>query len=304
MTYYYEKRTLHKPIATLGGDIARHLQLRQHLGKSVVICESPMATLSATRKQWMRISRLIQTRRASTLNAEEILRYTRSITHMQHMRFVAKTPEIDSSAHVFFVTPDEFETLPLECQTVYFTATPRPKSLEILLQLPESSLVVEYGDLKFTLPGTPQPKERLEKEALIHWEALLTFLKERDISLQKLSEDNPFHSRALDDALDTLLGISSSFLGLAFNFQHALTLAQPLATIGAERQRSFDIVLRLAHRVHSLTPNVLSHYIAGTDIGNKDSYFLRDRTAEINEIFDYQAATSDTYLPETATIEE
>jgi hypothetical protein len=303
-TYYYEKRTLHKPIATLGGDIARHLQLRQHLGKSIIICESPMTMLSATRKQWMRLGRLIQRRRASTLNAEEILRYTRSIMHMQHMRFVAKPPADDPDAQVFFVTPEEFTELPNDCLSVYITLHANEQALSPLARLPVSSLVVEYGDTQLNLPGEHEPKDTLEKQALSHWKILTTFLEKHDIPVEKLAVDNPLHSRTLDDALDTLLDSNNEFLQLAFNFQHALTLAQPLTIIGAEEQKIFDIVMRLAHRVHALTPSALNQYVLGS-FGNRDSYFLRDRAAEISEIFDH-FETLDKPLPElkAVTIEE
>jgi len=216
--------------------------------------------------------------------------------HMQHMRFVAKSPLDDPEAHVFFITPEEFTALPNDCLSVYITTPINEHRLLPLSRLPSSSLVVEYGGLGLQLPGHPTEKIALEQFALGEWEALITFLEKHSISTSELSADNPLHSRALDEALDSLLDVSSEFLRLSFNFQHALTLAQPLTTIDAEQQKVFDIVMRLAHRVHALTPSILNQYISD-GFNNKDSYFLRDRAAEINEIIDHFEAVDHPYLP-------
>src|SRR5882762_3070435 len=53
-------------------DMMRHLHTRQHLGKALVICDHPLVVLSAARKQWLKLSRIIQKQRASTLNADKI----------------------------------------------------------------------------------------------------------------------------------------------------------------------------------------------------------------------------------------
>lgn len=282
-THYLEKRTLQKPVTTLAADIARHLQLRQHLGKAVIVCDNPFSMLSATRKQWLRLGRLLQRRRASTLNAEEILRYTRSIMHMQNMRFIIGNPELSHDSHVYFVTPKEFTSLPPQCFSIYVTSR-LPVSVKNtpINSAPDSCLIVDYYENnweQFSL----QPKRILEEAALVEWHSLESLLKKNDITVADLNSDSLEHSRLLDEALDTLLGMSGHFLRCAFAFQHALTLAQPISIIDAEQQKHFDIALRLAHRVHALTPNILDHYIMSVS-GDKESYFLRDRASEMDEL--------------------
>src|SRR6185503_8306670 len=106
---YYEVRAMRifGPPTPIASDIARHLQSRQFLGMTVVVCTNPLSMLSALRKQWLRLARNLQKQRASTLNAEEILRFTHTIMHMQHLQFVAAAPTAEGDAHIFFVTPDE-----------------------------------------------------------------------------------------------------------------------------------------------------------------------------------------------------
>src|SRR5215213_1160346 len=66
-------------------DVMRHLYSRQYLGKTLIISEQPMIIFSTARKQWLKLARTIQKQRASTLNAEKLLKYTHTISHMQHM---------------------------------------------------------------------------------------------------------------------------------------------------------------------------------------------------------------------------
>src|SRR5690242_18764298 len=102
---YFEVRSmpLFGPPTPVASDIARHLQSRQYLGITVVVCQNPLSMLSTMRKQWLRLARNLQKQRASTLNAEEILRFTHTIMHMQHLQFVTQPPTEQAEAHIFFV---------------------------------------------------------------------------------------------------------------------------------------------------------------------------------------------------------
>src|SRR6476660_4446110 len=90
--YLESRKALARGTDSLAADIMRHLHTRQHLGSAVIICEQPVGMLSAGRKQWLKLSRSLQKQRAGTLNADKILKYTHTITRMQHMGFSAKTP--------------------------------------------------------------------------------------------------------------------------------------------------------------------------------------------------------------------
>jgi hypothetical protein len=130
---YYESRKLpNNPSVSIGADIAKHMQTRQYLGSTVIVCENPHSMQSATRKLWLKGARYLQKLRASTLNAEEILRLTHAIMHMQNMLFVAKSPLDCPDASVFFITPAQMNALPYSCYTVYLTIPVTKKAAAML----------------------------------------------------------------------------------------------------------------------------------------------------------------------------
>lgn len=285
MAQYYELRTVTDKTRTLGADIARHLEARQDLGSAVIICDAPVTMLSVVRKQWLHLTRLIQNKRASTLNPEEILRLTHTIMHMQRMDFVAKDPSEVPEARVFFVHPSRLEALPTSCYTIYLCDPPSAKTLEDIAEsLPSGGLLVNY-DIGMSMSQLGlKPKSELEGNVLKQWQHLEQFLKHHRINPQNFSSQNPTQFAALDDALDILLGSSHEFLREANNFRQAIHLAQPITSIAANQQQLFTAVMRLAHRVQSLSPDSFNTYLLKT-FGEKDSYFLRDNTARVAEFF-------------------
>ncbi|HEU5187100.1 MAG TPA: hypothetical protein VFT87_01210 [Candidatus Saccharimonadales bacterium] len=76
------------------------------------------------------------------------------------------------------------------------------------------------------------------------------------------------------------------------NFRQAIHLAQPITTISAEQQQLFTAVMRLAHRVQSLSPDSFNTYLLKT-FGNKDSYFLRDTAYEASMFMPFTCAELD-----------
>lgn len=281
MTHYYELRPISSEQSkTVGADVARHLEARQDLGAAVVVCDYPITTLSVIRKQWLHLMRIIQNKRASTLNPEEILRLTHTIMHMQRMEFIAKDPTTSPDARVFFIHPSELSDLPPSCYTLYLCATPTSEVLEVAVSnMPNNSLIVNY-DVGVSLSALGlRPKSELELNVLHEWLRLEQFLKQHRINPANFSAQNPTQFAALDDALDILLGSSHEFLREANSFRQAIHLAQPITTISAEQQQLFTAVMRLAHRVQSLSPDSFNTYLLKT-FGNKDSYFLRDTSYE------------------------
>lgn len=290
---YYEVRTIPTfgaptPIAS---DIARHLQSRQYLGMTVVVCNNPMSMLSATRKQWLRLARNLQKQRASTLNAEEILRFTHTIMHMQHLQFVAHAPTAKTEAHIFFTTPAELALLPPGCLSLYIVAPPRAAQLtEWIEALAQHALVVDYdGSLGLSGKGL-QPKANIEALMRHDWNELVAFMARHNIPVNQLANGGTIQHAAMDRALDYLLVAGNDFLRLAAEFQHILSLSQPLKHEPSSQLKQFEAVMRLAHRVQSLTPGAFSNFLAHT-FGDyhAESFFLRDAAPEEDELFASEA---------------
>lgn len=285
---YYEVRTMRVfgPPTPIASDIARHLQSRQFLGMTVVVCANPASLLSALRKQWLRLARNLQKQRASTLNAEEILRYTHTIMHMQHLQFVAQAPASEADGHIFFATPDELGALPPGCLSLYVATPPRNSQLTAWIDsLSSDALVVDYGGLLDLQQRGLQPKKDMEARMLQDWQELTHFMQDAGVDTNVLQGTVGLHSHAMDAALDSLLSSGSEFLRRAAAFQHILSLSQPVKTVPAVQQKQFETVMRLAHRVQSLTPGSFSNYLV-KNFGDQraESFFLRDAAPEEDEL--------------------
>ncbi|HSX28129.1 MAG TPA: hypothetical protein VLF60_01625 [Candidatus Saccharimonadales bacterium] len=282
MDRYFEARP--KPLdqtTLLASDMMRHLHSRQYLGKALVICDSPFSTMRVARKQWLKLARTIQRQRASTLNADKILRFTYTITHMQHMQFAAKTPLQSPDTHVFFVTPEQCDQAPLSCFTVYIASQSPMSAYEPLLtQLPTGALLVDLTGTA-DLPGHGLlPKHLLEEAVATAWQQVEHFFTSQNIDITDLSRDQFVHFEAMDDALDILLGASHDFLRIASSFQHAFELAQPLR-VPKETQQLYNTLTLLAYRVQALTPGILSEYLLRT-YHEDDTFFLHDIAADLS----------------------
>jgi len=285
---YYEVRTVSAfgPAMPIASDIARHVQSRQYLGTTIVVCRNPLSMLSATRKQWLRLSRNLQKQRASTLNAEEILRFTHTIMHMQHLQFIAQAPTEKAEGHIFFTTPEELHVLPPGCVSLYIVAPPRAAQLQTWIgSLSADGLVVDYqGNLDLDTLGL-KPKQDIEKSVISDWQELEDFMQRHDVRVHELFAGQAMQSPIMDEALDCLLSTGNEFLRRAAEFQHTLSLSQPLKTIPLAQLKKFEIVMRLAHRVQSLTPGTFGNYlVANFDDHHAESFFLRDAAPEDDDL--------------------
>jgi hypothetical protein len=138
---YIEERRL------VGGavsrEIAYHLYARQLRGKVGVITDTPVPTLAAVRKQWIKLTRRTQRERSSTLNAIHLVEIGRQLARMQSMEFVAKSQMEAPEADVFFVEPVKLSETPLICHTLYITCKIDDKTIQdIASHLPYGALVV------------------------------------------------------------------------------------------------------------------------------------------------------------------
>lgn len=285
MTHYYELRTIsHKPNTTLGNEIAKHLAMRQDLGTAVVVTEAPLVLISVARKAWLHLTRQLQKQRAGTLNPEEILRITHTIMHMQNMKFVAKSPSKVTGAQVYFVTPDDIDAMPPNCFTLYLCDPISEDSLlKLVSSMPDCATVVNFDVGMALSPLGLRPKSELEQLVLKDWHNMSLLLGHRRIDPVQLLGNNSLQPQITDNALDMLLNSSREFLHAADALRNTTHLAQPLATIDSEKQRMFDVVMRLAHRVQALSPKAFD--TPSQTFGDKikdyfESYFLRDAASE------------------------
>lgn len=268
--------------AHIAADLAQHLQTRQHLGKTIVVCDKPIILMSIVRKHWFKQARALQKERAGTINAEKILRLTHLITHMHRMSFVAKTPEQQPHAHAYFITTEQARSLlmPINTYSLYLTVlVDRQWLAPLLAQLPMDTLAVDYArQFAADSPFGLRPKAALEAQVFEERETLTTFLAQHHISPDMLSDTRSFGRGPLDDALDILLGISHHFLQLASNLQHAFELAQPLAFPSSE-QHQYDVLILLAHRVQALNP-VLMQSRFTYNLADDETFFLHDQSKD------------------------
>jgi hypothetical protein len=258
MQRYLETRTISSVAAgTIGADIAQHLSTRQHLGKVVVICDRPVIMISLVRKYWFRLTRTLQRERASTLNAEKILALTHDITHMQRMEFAAKPLSDMPRADVLFLTPDQLHELPTSCFTMYVTTTPNEDQLtQAVAQLPSLSLVVDYTHGPTVRHAALLPKRLLEDVVPEQWRKVEQFFAAHSIDVELLA-DNFHDADIMNEALDTLLGVSSRFMRVAEEFLEALRVAQPI-DMTLKQQHLYETLVTLNRRICALAPDTLS----------------------------------------------
>lgn len=281
MAVYFEQRiSSARGTDSVAADVMRHLHARQHLGKAIVLCEgNPVVMLSASRKQWLKLARSIQKQRASTLNADKILKFTHTIARMQRMRFTMKHPLERPDADIFFLKPSQLDTIPTNCFTFYLVQhVGAVNAQKIALGMPADSLLVDYEHSVDWKKHGLLPKKQLEAHVAEEWRIMQDFLRQYDVHPKKLVHGKGTDIDAMDDALDTLLGIGHRFIQTANGFQRALELARPLR-ISADVRSQYDTVILLAHRVQALASSTYSQRFLESYFED-DTFFLYDRVRE------------------------
>ena len=273
--YFELRKQAARGTTSLMADIMRHLNSRQHLGKAVVVASPPMGNLCTARKQWLKLSRVIQKQRACTINADKILKYTHSIIHMQNMRFSHKTPLEDAEADVYFLSQADLIQVPPNCRTVYITESLSKETMISLVQsLPEEALVVDYLHGHDWERLGLQPKRVLEDAATDEWIQIYGFLADHNIIIEDLLDNHLRTIDTIDDALDILMASPNKFLTVATHFHHTLENARPLRVSKDMRQR-YDVVMLLAHRVQALTSSRFSKQFLES-YNEDDTFFMYD----------------------------
>lgn len=279
---YYERRiSAARGSDSIAADVMRHLHSRQHLGTTIVICEQPTVMLSACRKQWLKLARNVQKQRASTLNADKILKYTHTITRMQHMRFTMKPPLENPEADIYFLHPSQLEQLPPGCMNVYVIPRLNDKQIgQLTSQIAPEALVIDYEHSADWKSFGLKPKSILEHKVTLEWKHMLEFLALYGIQPKELhrTKNSPCHIDAMDEALDELLAIGRGFLQVADSFQHAVEVARPLRT-SKDLREQFDVVVLLAHRVQALSPGTFTQRFLET-YNEDDTFYLYERVRD------------------------
>ncbi|HSX35500.1 MAG TPA: hypothetical protein VLH84_01040 [Patescibacteria group bacterium] len=280
--YFELRRPGARGDGSIVADMMRHLHTRQYLGCALVFCAQSQATLSNARKQWLKLSRVVQKQRAQTLNADKIVKYTHTIAHMQHMVFSARPPLEEPGAEVYFAVPGS-TVVPLKCWSVYVLEPLQADQIDSLLaQLPGNALVVDYCHM----PGWEQagvlPKTELEAHVTSQWQRVDQFLRGSGIDCAQLTPGGNPNAENMDNALDTLLGESEPFLQLADQFQRALELARPLK-INRQLRSEYDSFALLAHRVQALSPIAFSQRFLET-YNEDDSFLAYEQAGDLRQV--------------------
>lgn len=115
-------------------------------GKVAIVTDRPVTLLATVRKQWLRLIRLAENERSSTLNPTRKEQLEIHLEWMRQLRFTAKPPEDMLEADVTFATADDFVRNPPDCQTVYVTHGFEHEKLHMLTSwMPRNGVVVIYG---------------------------------------------------------------------------------------------------------------------------------------------------------------
>jgi len=274
---YLEKREYPHSLANLASDIARHWQSRFSHSKALVVCNDPEATLKHVERQWLRLANQLQQKRLQTVGADEILELTYAITHMQHVRLAQGLPQLNPAAHIWFTAPSEslHDQLAANCRSIY-VATRLTQPKQLVDQLPTHCLVVDYA--RNSWPSGLHSKDDLEEKVLHAWSELHTFFKRHGIKIEQIFNGNSYNAEAIDNAIDTLLDVSSSFLRHAHQFQEMLQLAEPLQIEHSVKQQ-YDAASLLARRVATLSPNIFGRFLS--QALDDETFYLQDRSLEV-----------------------
>jgi len=277
MTQYVElRKSAARGTDSLAADFTRHIYTRQHLGPVAIVSNRPLDYLGPARKQWLKLSRTLQKQRSGTLNADKILKYTHTITRMQHARFTIKSPLDQPEGDIYFLSPTQLAIMPLHCFSVYLLdVIDMGTAKQMVHQLPAGALIVDYNHTAVweEMLGL-MPKKELEEQVTVEWRNVRRFLKRHDIDIDTLVPDTTQAYDAMDYALDELLSNSQNFLQTVGSFQRALELARPLK-VHKEQRAAYDTLILLGHRVQTLSPTVFSRKFLES-YNEDDTFFLYD----------------------------
>ena len=271
---YHESKRPPKTASALASQIVAHWQSRHLYGKALIITDHPRDIAKLIRRRWISSMQQLQQERTRTIDADRLLSLTHSITRMQQMVITIDPPHEFPAAHLWCIPPERLKTteLPRVCRTVYVQPSLSTSHRQRLKELiPTHTLVVDFSGNTWEL----MPKDALDDKVHQAWQELLVFFTKQGININKLLEE-PHNIDRIDDAIDSLLDTSSTFLRHARHFQEALHFAQPLQ-LSFREQKAYDLANLLARRVTMLTPGLLHHSFIQAE---NDTFSLYDRSPQ------------------------
>jgi hypothetical protein len=130
----------------LSQQLAGHIVAHGLQGKVAVVADRPVALLASVRKQWLRLIRLTERERSSTLNLARKEHLEMQLGWMRQLRFTAKPPQDMLEADITFATADDFVRTPPDCRMVYITYSFEREKLHLLTSwMPRNGVAVIYG---------------------------------------------------------------------------------------------------------------------------------------------------------------
>lgn len=139
-----ENRTINNN-RPLSRDLADHIRNRYNYGKVAVVADNPVALLSSVRKRWLRLIRLAEHERASTLDRGQKYELDQVIRRMRNVSFTAQNPADDPVAFISFATVEQFRLFPPICTTLYILEPIGKINQHMLASwMPRNGMVVIY----------------------------------------------------------------------------------------------------------------------------------------------------------------
>lgn len=138
-----------KNLTELAYDLAWHLYTPQIETEVLIVAKRPFELLREVRKEWMKITRIVQRQRAKSLDAARIAEFSKQIGYMQTLVFTTKlTREAPIDARVFFIEPSQInESIP-QYDTAYVTCVLHEAQRAILeARIIKDGMLILYSDI-------------------------------------------------------------------------------------------------------------------------------------------------------------
>lgn len=125
-------------------DLARHIYMRAPEGVVIVVSDG-RGMLSATVKQWKRLTVSAQTERSRTLKSRRIQVLNHQNKEMQNTHFISGTPDSAATQGIYFTSASRLAVIPSTCRTLYILdSLPDDEARGLTEKMPPDSLVVRY----------------------------------------------------------------------------------------------------------------------------------------------------------------
>lgn len=140
--FYTEKRAA-LPNSELKADIGWHLLTRSQTGRSIIVTEKPIEFLSTLKKQWKKMTKIIQLERARTLYSTKKAAFDDSLSRLNSLVFACGFDRKDVDVAV--ASSQEIIGLSDTNTTVYLCGDISDDQFLVLLKtLKRGALIVDY----------------------------------------------------------------------------------------------------------------------------------------------------------------